>query len=46
VQHGVGVDLEHARGGTDAQAFGQAGQDAHDQFNGRLFTVEERAMSI
>jgi hypothetical protein len=33
-------------GGADAQAFGQAGQDAHDPFHGCLFTVEERAMGL
>ena len=46
VQHGVGVDLEDPSRGTDAQAFGQACQDAHDELDRGLFAMEDRAMRL
>jgi hypothetical protein len=33
LQHGVGVHLKHPGGGTNAQAFSQAGEHAYDQLN-------------
>ncbi len=46
VQHGIGVNLEDPRGGADAQPLSQARQYPHDQFHGRLFAMEERAVRL
>jgi hypothetical protein len=46
LQDGVGVNLKHPSRSTDAQAFGQTCQDAHDELDRGLFAVEERAMRL
>jgi hypothetical protein len=46
VQDRIGVDLEDPSGGANAQAFGQARQDAHDQLDSRLLAMEERAIRL
>jgi hypothetical protein len=46
VQHRVGVNLEDPSGGTNAQALSQAGQDASNQLDYRLFAVEDRAVRL
>src|SRR5215471_16267304 len=43
LQHGIGVNLEHPRGPTDAQAFGEARDDAHDELDGGALAVKDRA---
>src|SRR5262245_41831477 len=42
----MGGDLEDPRRGADTQALGQAGQDAHDELDGYVFAVEERAVRL
>jgi hypothetical protein len=46
VKHRVGVDLEDPNPGADTQTFSQAGQDAHNQLDCRLFAVEEGAVRL
>jgi hypothetical protein len=46
VQHGIGVDLEHPRGGANAQALSQARQHTHDQLHGYTFAMKNRAMGL
>ena len=46
VQHGVGVDLEDPRRGADTETFGQAREGPHDEFDGRLFAVENRPVGL
>jgi hypothetical protein len=46
VQDRLGVDLKDPRRGTDTQALGQARQDAHDELDRGLFTMEERTMRL
>ncbi|SRR6266487_234415 len=42
----VGVDLEHPCGAPDAQAFGQACDDAHDDLDRGVLTMQERAEGL
>jgi hypothetical protein len=46
VQHRVGVDFEDPSHGTNAPALSQAGQDAYNQLDCRLFAVEDHAVGI
>src|SRR6266446_3344247 len=42
LQHGIGVDFEHPRRAPDAQAFGQARDDAYDELDRHALAMEER----
>src|SRR6267378_6046589 len=42
LQHRVRVDLEHARRASDAQAFGQAREDADDELDRPTLAMQER----
>ena len=42
----IGIDLEHPRGAPDTQARGQAHDDAHDERNGGVLAIKERAESL
>ncbi len=46
LQHRVGVNLEHPCGIPDAYAFGQACDDAHDELDGGVLTMQERAKRL
>jgi len=46
VQHCIGIDLKHPRGGTHAQALRQARQHAHHQIDRHPLAVQERAMML
>jgi hypothetical protein len=46
VQHGIRVDLEDPRRSADTEPFSQAGQDAYDALDRRLFAMEDRAMGL
>jgi hypothetical protein len=43
LQHRIGVDFEHPRCPPDAHAFGQARHHAHDEFDGCMLAMQERA---
>jgi hypothetical protein len=42
-QDGIGVDLEHPCGASEAHAFGQARDDPHDELDRRAFAMKEGA---
>src|SRR5262249_61421211 len=42
----MGGDLEDPSRGADTQALGQTGQDAHNEVDCGLFTVEDRAVGL
>ena len=42
----VGVDLEHPCGAPDAQAFGQARDDAHDELDGSALAMKQCAEGL
>ena len=46
LQHRVRVDLEHARRPPDAQAFGQARDDPHDEVDRGALAMQERAEGL
>jgi hypothetical protein len=46
VQHGVGGDCEHPRGGANAEALCQAGQHVDEQLPGDLLAMKERAVVL
>jgi hypothetical protein len=43
LQHGVRVHLAHPSGTSDASAFGQARDDAHEELDGGALTIKECA---
>jgi len=43
LQHGVRVHLEHPRGTTDAQTLSQAANHVHDELDGCVLAMQERA---
>ena len=46
LQYGIGVALEHPRRPPDAQAFGSAGDDAHDELDRGTLAMQERAEGL
>src|SRR5262249_35655380 len=46
LKNGSGSDLKDPRRGADTQTLSQTGQDPHDEFDCRLFAVEDRAMRL
>ena len=46
LQHRIGVDLEHPRRAPDAQALGQARDDAHDELDRGALAMKERAEGL
>src|SRR2546430_13936204 len=46
LQHRIGINLEHPRRAPDAQAFGQARDDAHDELDGGTLAVQERTKGL
>jgi hypothetical protein len=46
VQYRIRVQLEHPRRAPDAQAFGQARNDAYDELGGSALAVQERAEGL
>jgi hypothetical protein len=46
LQHGIGVHLEHPCRASDAQPFGQTGDDAYDEIDGCALAVKERTKSL
>ena len=46
VQHGVGGDFEHPRGGANAEALCQACQHLDDQLPGDLLAMKDRAVVL
>ena len=46
LQHGIRVHLEHPRRAPDAQAFGQARDDAHDELDSGALAVKDRAEGL
>src|SRR5262249_42024235 len=44
LQYRVGVNLEHAGRGANAQSFSQTCQHAHDQLHRQTFALQERAV--
>ena len=45
-QHRMGVDFEHPCRAPDAQAFGQTGDDAHDELHRRALPMQEGAVRL
>src|ERR1051325_9408841 len=46
LEHRIGVDLEHPRRAPDAQPFGQACDNAHDELDGDTLAMEEGAKGL
>jgi hypothetical protein len=46
LQDGIRVDLEHSCGASDAQAFGQARDDAHDEFDRGALAMKDRTKGL
>jgi hypothetical protein len=46
LQDGIGLDLDPPRRAPDTQALGQARHDAHDELNGGVLAIKERAESL
>jgi hypothetical protein len=46
LQHGIGVHLEDPCRASDAQPFGQTGDDAYDEIDGCALAVQERAEGL
>ena len=45
-QHGVGIDLEHPRHGTDAQPFRQRAHRPHQEVGGDALAIQRRAVGL
>src|SRR5262252_3411603 len=46
LQHRIGVHLEHPRRAPDTQAFGQAREDPHDELDGGVLAMKDRAEGL
>jgi hypothetical protein len=46
VEDGIGIDFEDPRRASDAQPFGQAGDDVHDELGRGAFAMENRAVGL
>src|SRR5262245_51677188 len=42
----IGIDLEHPRCATNAQAFGQTRDNAHDELDGSALAMKDRTMGL